>query len=297
MKPIDLSSCSRVCREWKDLVSAVRMVQRRDLLNPYKKVIFKYQFGSHGYERGELYLPRGICAYKDTILICDSFNDRVQAFTEDGQSLSIFGPPDKGMGQFGKPWGICNLGETALVSYPANERICVLDPIKLVRTIDIPNEFKPYDICITPKGLIVVSTWCAHVLILDQSGDIIRIINPFGPDNGKTIGSAGICCNSKGEILIVVGDRILFFSEQGQFLHALGSQGNGPNQFCNPRGICVDWEDNIFVADSGNDRISIFTSCGLPLQQIHFTEPNTLCVTNKKIFVTTSNSSVGVFSN
>jgi DNA-binding beta-propeller fold protein YncE len=38
-----------------------------------------------------------------------------------------------------------------------------------------------------------------------------------------------------------------------------GSQGNGPGQFNYPRGIAVDSDDDIYVADGDNHRIQKFT--------------------------------------
>ena len=38
-----------------------------------------------------------------------------------------------------------------------------------------------------------------------------------------------------------------------KFLRKFGSRGKSPDQFLGPRGIRVDWQDNIYVADYGNE--------------------------------------------
>src|SRR5207302_1702605 len=46
------------------------------------------------------------------------------------------------------------------------------------------------------------------------------------------------------------------------FVTKWGSQGGGDGQFANPTGVAVDGSGNVFVADSGNDRIQKFTNTG-----------------------------------
>ncbi|MCK4471945.1 MAG: 6-bladed beta-propeller, partial [Anaerolineae bacterium] len=46
-----------------------------------------------------------------------------------------------------------------------------------------------------------------------------------------------------------------------------GSQGKGQGQFQDPRGIAVDQDGNVYVADSGNNRIQVFDSSGKFLTQ------------------------------
>ena len=41
-----------------------------------------------------------------------------------------------------------------------------------------------------------------------------------------------------------------------------GGQGSGAGQLQHPRGITIDGNDTVYVADSDNDRISIFTTQG-----------------------------------
>jgi streptogramin lyase len=53
----------------------------------------------------------------------------------------------------------------------------------------------------------------------------------------------------------------------GTFLAAFGSPGNGDGQFFDPEAIAVDSNGNVFVADSGNNRIEKFTDSGSFLLQ------------------------------
>ena len=52
------------------------------------------------------------------------------------------------------------------------------------------------------------------------------------------------------------------FDSTGQFVRKIGSEGNGPGQFKFPRGVCVDQESTVIVADRNNDRVSQVTLTG-----------------------------------
>jgi DNA-binding beta-propeller fold protein YncE len=45
-------------------------------------------------------------------------------------------------------------------------------------------------------------------------------------------------------------------------LNAFGHSGNGPGEFNRPEGLCVDAQDRLYVADSCNHRIQIFSREG-----------------------------------
>jgi DNA-binding beta-propeller fold protein YncE len=42
-----------------------------------------------------------------------------------------------------------------------------------------------------------------------------------------------------------------------------GSEGSGPGQFNQPKGLALDLDGNVYVADSGNDRIQMFDPDGV----------------------------------
>jgi len=50
----------------------------------------------------------------------------------------------------------------------------------------------------------------------------------------------------------------------------LGSLGTDQSQFNNPTGIAIDYNDNVYVADSQNNRIQKFTDNGTYLSELFF---------------------------
>lgn len=51
-------------------------------------------------------------------------------------------------------------------------------------------------------------------------------------------------------------------------LECLGGEGSEPRQFISPRGIAISPTDDLYVADSGNNRIQVFSLKGLALRSV-----------------------------
>jgi hypothetical protein len=96
------------------------------------------------------------------------------------------------------------------------------------------------------------------------------------------------------------------FNSNGTFLLKFGSWGTGNGQFDGPYGVAVDSTGNIYVADTGNDRIQVFDSSGAFLFEVgtygtgngQFDRPNGIAVDSTgKIYVADSgNNRIQVFS-
>jgi hypothetical protein len=59
-----------------------------------------------------------------------------------------------------------------------------------------------------------------------------------------------------------VGEKIYTFDT------LLGAKGSGPNQLDGPEGICVGPNDNLYIADTQNNRILVWTCDGQPIKAI-----------------------------
>lgn len=87
-----------------------------------------------------------------------------------------------------------------------------------------------------------------------------------GTTEGKFEGPQGVATDVHGNIWVTdySNDRIEEFSSTGTFLRACGSKGSGEGQLNEPTGIAVnptnevDRGGDIYVSDSGNDRIEVF---------------------------------------
>ena len=60
---------------------------------------------------------------------------------------------------------------------------------------------------------------------------------------------------------------VLVYAETYLFVTKWGSFGFGDGQFTGLRGVAMDSSNNIYVTDSGNDRVQKFTSTGTYITQ------------------------------
>jgi len=61
--------------------------------------------------------------------------------------------------------------------------------------------------------------------------------------------------------------RVIKFSPSGQYLFEWGTKGGKEGQFDIPHGICLDENENVYVADRENKRVQVFDSSGKFLRQ------------------------------
>ncbi len=62
--------------------------------------------------------------------------------------------------------------------------------------------------------------------------------------------------------------RIAVFNRQGEYLFAMGHEGQGPGELTAPVGIGLDKQGRVYVADRGNGRIEVFNPEGKPLHSL-----------------------------
>ncbi|MSQ29130.1 MAG: hypothetical protein EXR68_01395 [Dehalococcoidia bacterium] len=109
--------------------------------------------------------------------------------------------------------------------------------------------------------------------------DSLRTITrPAGPFNRPT----RVAVAPNGELLVADGygnARVHRFSPDGALLASWGEQGEGPGQFNLPHAIWLHTGGRLFICDRENDRIQIFTSDGVFLDQwTNVTRPGDLYI-------------------
>lgn len=76
-------------------------------------------------------------------------------------------------------------------------------------------------------------------------------------------------------------NRIAVFNRDGNWARGWGQTGSGPGQFDKIRGIVIDAAGNVYVADSGNNRIQVFDSQGTFKSEITgIGSPQAMCITS-----------------
>ncbi len=156
---------------------------------------------------------------------------------------------------------------------------------------------KPRDLAVSPQGdRVIADSGNNRILILDKGGNLklafgstcvlekgaeSGCLDPDGSGSGE-LGDGqfneprGVAVNRQGEIYVADtwNGRIQKFDSEGRFLAKWGRFGNSPGQLGDPevlfgpRGLALDSEGNLLVADTGNKRVLSFAGGGTFLRQI-----------------------------
>ena len=122
----------------------------------------------------------------------------------------------------------------------------------------------PYDVAVTEEGNIAVAE-CHYqtVSLYSVTGQRIHFFgtaNTYGSADGQFYHPSGVAI--RGDLMYVSeesNNRVQKFSvSKRSFISKFGSSGKGEGQFSSPRGICIDPEGKVFIADNGNNQIQVF---------------------------------------
>ncbi|MEC4673689.1 MAG: 6-bladed beta-propeller [Nitrospirota bacterium] len=200
-------------------------------------------WGNFGQNNGNFNNPTALaCDGKGDVYVCDTNNHRVQKFDGKlGHFLKKFGTRGNGEGQFNAPWGI------------AIDRV---------------------------RGYIyVVDSANFRVQKFDEDGEVVMAWGSFGNNDGQFYFARGIAVDQNDGMVYVVdmgNHRIQKFDTSTNVLpqlvakwggglgagHASSAQAQDPGQFRSPWGIAIDSVGDVYVADTGNQRIQKFDRDG-----------------------------------
>ena len=227
-------------------------------------------FGTIGIKEGQFTYPRGVAISNDGhILMTD--NHRLQKMKSDGVCVQTVGNNKSGCGQvqFYFPMGITVHPTTGqiFVADSDNNRIQVFNnDLTFSHTITLHGDKTfndPCDVSIDSEGHLYVAEWRNHCITkLTTAGQYITRFGSCGSAPGSAPGQ--LFCPSSLTIknsLVYVSEygnhRVSVFDTKGTFLHCFGKRGCG-GEFKSPHGITTDTIGNLFVSDSGNNRVVMY---------------------------------------
>jgi ABC-type Fe3+ transport system permease subunit/DNA-binding beta-propeller fold protein YncE len=180
--------------------------------------------GTRGTGAGQFNKPRSLAVDRDDNLYVVDLTGRIQKFSPQGQYLLSWQMPET---DIGKPKG-------------------------MIKDCD--------------GNVIVVEPHYSRVNHFDAQGKLVAQWGKNGTNVSKLQFPRAVAVNSRGEIYVSeygLVERIQRFGHHGtNFIQAFGSPGTAPGQLNRAEGLGIDANDRVFVADSCNHRIQIFSRDG-----------------------------------
>jgi tripartite motif-containing protein 71 len=209
---------------------------------------FLFSFGGKGRGEGQFLVPRGItCDHNGNIVVCDTYNHRIQVFDSKGKFLFCFGRQGEEEGQFKWPEGVT---------------------------------------CDHNGNIVVSDTWNHRIQVFTNKGEFLFSFGSKGNEEGQLKFPQGVTCDHDGNIIVCdsFNNRVQIFkcepkaqidlqskfkfdtslmspsklTNKGEFIRSFGSKGKEEGQFNCPRGVTCDHDGNYVVADTNNRRIQVF---------------------------------------
>ena len=121
--------------------------------------------GKEGHNQGELYYPTDVEIYKGRIYVADAYNNRVQVFDKQGNSLQLIGEKDN----INVATGITLLNEQIFVTDFKGNRVLIYDLDGALIQVLVEDFDKPADVIQHEKQLIVVNYKGKNMVFLGQN--------------------------------------------------------------------------------------------------------------------------------
>jgi streptogramin lyase len=203
-----------------------------------------------GTGNGQVWDPSAITfAPNGDLYVAEMGNDRVQRFDTLGNFLGTWGGTGSGNGQFFDPRGIAvdSLGDV-YVADTGNNR---------VQKFDASGNWLTAWATSSPTGIAVDSGDVVWVVgsTVQRFGTDGSLLSSFSPGAGNAVS-----IDASDHAWVAQTSVVKLFDATGALLDSFGTSGSGNGQVSGPKGVAVAPGGNVFVADTGNNRVQRFSS-------------------------------------
>ena len=123
----------------------------------------------------------------------------------------------------------------------------------------------PSSVAVAPDGwFYVAESTYDRVRVYDESGNLRQTLEVPGP--------LSVAANNE-MALVGAGSGFAAYDRDGSIMGIIGTKGQGEDQFDNVNGVALDEEDNAYVVDSFNNRISKYDGEGFLLWMVETGPP------------------------
>ena len=229
-----------------------------------------HTFGGNGYMDGQFTCPSGIAVDRHNRIIVSSMN-KVDVFTMKGQFVNAVGRQGKGPLEFTNATGVAVGKEGEIyIADSQNNRIQVLNGDLSYRTsfskacssLGSGHLSQPQAIAINSEGNLYVADMMNHaVQSFTPEGELLLRFGKYGSTTTPGAMCTPMAITIDREDNVFVGSSmgtVSIFDKHGNFLRQFGSYGSELGQFNQIRGMHIDRNGLLYVAEWISNRIQIF---------------------------------------
>ena len=206
-----------------------------------------FAFAVYGENKSKLAKPMDMAIKHNLVYVTDAEANKVLVYNTDGKFKFSFGKAGVNKGELNFPYGIdIDELQRVYVSDMKNHRIQIYD---------LNGKFMNY---FTP---------------IENKDNYLSLFPGYQKYNDDFVSPAGLTI--KNNLLYVVDimkSKVYVFGLNGEKKMIFGSFGEGKGQFRYPNGVAADDKGNVYVADTGNNRIQIFNQKGKYLRTVNSAE-------------------------
>jgi DNA-binding beta-propeller fold protein YncE len=257
------------------------------------RLCFKFRYGSLGSCPNQFFYPCGLCVQPVTnhMIVADTWNHRLQVFdmnkilnkSPSTHPLFMIGYGYENVGSrqknyFSLPDDVCcDVGGQIIVADSRNHRLQLLSSSgKFVRTIGSNINCQASDKIDSfnyPCSVVMDSQHqsqhqhCNRLLVADHNNQRLSIWDKDGLQHIRNVQVQGyperVYVDLNGYIYISSTNHTvqIYDPVSLKLLQVLGNPDNSSQKngkFCNPNGMCVDNQNNLYVCDRENNRLQVF---------------------------------------
>lgn len=189
--------------------------------------------------------------------------------------VQIIGSRGTGAGQFNKPRSVAVDRADNIYVVDMTGRVQKFSPAgQFVRSWQMPetDKGKPKGMALDSDGnIIVIEPHYGRVNHFSADGELRGQWGMNGTNSGNLMFPRAVAVSSCGDLFVSeygLVERVQHFVRGGaRFVASVGQRGEKPGEFNRPEGLGMDAADRLYVADSCNHRIQVFSPEGKFLRE------------------------------
>lgn len=216
--------------------------------------------------------PYGVGLLDGKVYAADTGTDVVFVMDEKSKDVKFIG--DSASGKLAAPVGLAfDRDKNVFVTDSREKRVNVYDTNGTLKFVieDRLDFINPTGIAIDKNlhRLYVVDTKAHQVKAYDiATKKQLYTVGKRGVEDAEFNFPTNVAVDQRNGNVVVVDTqnfRVQIFDKEGKFITKFGNVGNKPGTFARPKGVGVDSEGNIYVADSAFNNVQIFSEYGKEL--------------------------------